>query len=146
MFFRSPLLLSKTGLNWKILYVGTVKELIAQVIFIHSRNLSQSKHRLWKTSTDNFTELYFIIIGTFLKLIFYPSVNPKVYRKDIPNLYIILYINSLVSHISFIVLKHVWDQLFTVDTIWNIGETGDIYPILAMHKLLFSNKWVCYIP
>ena len=24
-------------------------------------------------------------------------------------------------------LKHVWDQLFTVDTIWNIGETGDIY-------------------
>ena len=23
--------------------------------------------------------------------------------------------------------KHVWDQLFTVDTIWNIGETGDIY-------------------
>ena len=121
-FFRSPLLLSKTGLNWKILYVGTVKELIAQVIFIHSRNLSQSKHRLWKTSTDNFTELYFIIIGTFLKLIFYPSVNPKVYRKDIPNLYIILYINSIVSHISC------------------------IYPILAMHKLLFSNKWVCYIP
>ena len=28
----------------------------------------------------------------------------------------------------FIVQKHVWDQLFTVDTIWNIGETGDIYP------------------
>ena len=25
-----------------------------------------------------------------------------------------------------IVQKHVWDQLFTVDTIWNIGETGDI--------------------
>ena len=24
------------------------------------------------------------------------------------------------------VTKHVWDQLFTVDTIWNIGETGDI--------------------
>ena len=23
--------------------------------------------------------------------------------------------------------KHVWDQLFTVDTIWNIGETGDMY-------------------
>ena len=22
--------------------------------------------------------------------------------------------------------EHVWDQLFTVDTIWNIGETGDI--------------------
>ena len=22
--------------------------------------------------------------------------------------------------------KHIWDQLFTVDTIWNIGETGDI--------------------
>ena len=22
---------------------------------------------------------------------------------------------------------HIWDQLFTVDTIWNIGETGDIY-------------------
>ena len=26
----------------------------------------------------------------------------------------------------FIVQEHVWDQLFTVDTIWNIGETGDI--------------------
>ena len=25
-----------------------------------------------------------------------------------------------------IVQKHIWDQLFTVDTIWNIGETGDI--------------------
>ena len=24
-------------------------------------------------------------------------------------------------------IKHVWDQLFTVDTIWNIGETGDMY-------------------
>ena len=31
-----------------------------------------------------------------------------------------------------IVQKHVWDQLFTVDTIWNIGETGDIY---------FLNLW-----
>ena len=31
-------------------------------------------------------------------------------------------------HLVFyaIVQKHVWDQLFTVDTIWNIGETGDI--------------------
>ena len=25
--------------------------------------------------------------------------------------------------------KHIWDQLFTVDTIWNIGETGDIYSL-----------------
>ena len=24
------------------------------------------------------------------------------------------------------VSKHIWDQLFTVDTILNIGETGDI--------------------
>ena len=23
-------------------------------------------------------------------------------------------------------LKHVWDQLFTVGAIWNIGKTGDI--------------------
>ena len=23
--------------------------------------------------------------------------------------------------------KQIWDQLFTVDTIWDIGETGDIY-------------------
>ena len=30
------------------------------------------------------------------------------------------------SRLHVIVLKHVWDQLFTVDTIWNIGETGDI--------------------
>ena len=22
--------------------------------------------------------------------------------------------------------EHIWDQLFTVDTIWNIGETGGI--------------------
>ena len=28
--------------------------------------------------------------------------------------------------------EHMWDQLFTVDTIWKIGETGDIYsPCLA---------------
>ena len=31
------------------------------------------------------------------------------------------------SRLHVIVLKHVWDQLFTVNTIWNIGETGDIY-------------------
>ena len=31
------------------------------------------------------------------------------------------------SRLHVIVLEHVWDQLFTVDTIWNIGETGDIY-------------------
>ena len=33
------------------------------------------------------------------------------------------------SRLHTIVLKHVWDQLFTVKTIWNIGETGDINPI-----------------
>ena len=32
----------------------------------------------------------------------------------------------LRSGLHVIVQKHVWDQLFTVDTIWNIGETGDI--------------------
>ena len=26
----------------------------------------------------------------------------------------------------YFVVNHVWDQLFTVDTILNIGETGDI--------------------
>ena len=31
------------------------------------------------------------------------------------------------SRLHAIVLKHVWDQLFTVDTIWNLGETGDIH-------------------
>ena len=31
------------------------------------------------------------------------------------------------SRLHAIVLKHVWDQLFTVNTIWSIGETGDIY-------------------
>ena len=31
------------------------------------------------------------------------------------------------SRLHAIVQKHVWDQLFTVDTIWNIGETGDMY-------------------
>ena len=30
------------------------------------------------------------------------------------------------SRLDVIILEHVWDQLFTVDTIWNIGETGDI--------------------
>ena len=33
--------------------------------------------------------------------------------------------------LSFYFLKHVWDQLFSVDTIWSIGETGDIYTALA---------------
>ena len=28
-----------------------------------------------------------------------------------------------------IVLKHVWDQLFTVNAIWNIGETGDMHAL-----------------
>ena len=32
------------------------------------------------------------------------------------------------SRLDAIVLEHVWDQLFTVDTIWTIGETGDIFP------------------
>ena len=32
----------------------------------------------------------------------------------------------LRSGLYAIVQKHVWDQLFTVDTIWNIGETGDM--------------------
>ena len=31
------------------------------------------------------------------------------------------------SRLHAIVLKHVWDQPFTVNTIWNIGETGDMY-------------------
>ena len=35
------------------------------------------------------------------------------------------------SRLDAIVLKHVWDQLFTVDTIWNIGETGDMYGCAA---------------
>ena len=30
------------------------------------------------------------------------------------------------------VLKHVWDQLFTVNAIKNIGETGDINGILRL--------------
>ena len=34
------------------------------------------------------------------------------------------------SRLHAIVLKHVWDQLFTVNTILNIGETGDINTIL----------------
>ena len=33
----------------------------------------------------------------------------------------------LRSGLCVIVQEHVWDQLFTVDTIWNIGETGDIH-------------------
>ena len=33
-------------------------------------------------------------------------------------------------------LKHVWDQLFTVNTIWNIGETGDI-------NIDINIKWHC---
>ena len=33
---------------------------------------------------------------------------------------------NLRSGLHAIVQEHVWDQLFTVDTIWNIGETGDI--------------------
>ena len=32
-------------------------------------------------------------------------------------------------------LEHVWDQLFTVDTIWNIGETGDINTKCCNKKL-----------
>ena len=35
--------------------------------------------------------------------------------------------SDCLSHFSECILEHVWDQLFTVDTIWNIGETGDIY-------------------
>ena len=31
------------------------------------------------------------------------------------------------SRLHAVVLKHVWDQLFTVNTLWNIGETGDMY-------------------
>ena len=34
------------------------------------------------------------------------------------------------SRLHAIVLKHVWDQIFTVNTIWNIGETGDINSFL----------------
>ena len=35
-------------------------------------------------------------------------------------------VNDTQIEYEFSLLEHVWDQLFTVDTIWNIGETGDI--------------------
>ena len=41
-----------------------------------------------------------------------------------------------------IVQKHVWDQLFTVDTIWNIGETGDINSDLSVNDYLQLS--ICY--
>ena len=38
------------------------------------------------------------------------------------------YASKLNLRADVIVLEHdIWDQLFTVNTIWNIGETGDIY-------------------
>ena len=43
------------------------------------------------------------------------------------------------SRLHAIVLKHVWDQLFTVNTIWSIGETGDIY-ISLFHFTSPTNK------
>ena len=37
--------------------------------------------------------------------------------------------------------KHVWDQLFTVITIWSIGKTGDIYfPIVIIHIFQVCRK------
>ena len=43
---------------------------------------------------------------------------------------------------NLIVQEHVWDQLFTVDTIWNIGETGDMHTQLlnrekANYRVIF---------
>ena len=38
------------------------------------------------------------------------------------------------SRLHAIVLKHVWDQLFTVNKIWSIGETGDIYSQIIGHS------------
>ena len=34
--------------------------------------------------------------------------------------------------------KHVWDQLFTVNTIWNIGETGDIHTSKNSAKMVLT--------
>ena len=44
------------------------------------------------------------------------------------------------SRLHAIVLKHVWDQLFTVNTIWSIGETGDIYKFLLFAFFRLSKK------
>ena len=38
-----------------------------------------------------------------------------------------------------ILVLHVWDQLFTVDTIWNIGETGDIYTVGGSNTIPIQN-------
>ena len=46
--------------------------------------------------------------------------------------------------LNAIVQKHVWDQLFTVDTIWNIGETGDIYTTMFFNLNYLSPRLVCH--
>ena len=50
----------------------------------------------------------------------------------------------LRSGLCVIDQEHVWDQLFTVDTIWNIGETGDIYCetfLVIVNLLLKTPNW-----
>ena len=84
------------------------------LLFLQTRQNYKNVVGIWEQL------LLFENIKVFWLSLMHPGHNPYMSRKV-----------NVTNYCLFCSNNNNWGQLFTVDTIWNIGETGDIYSHLS---------------